>query len=42
MRLDQRGLPQVVIMKGDTIEARAGSWNGLRLSGIICIKIIDN
>jgi hypothetical protein len=33
MRLDPRGLPQVVIMKGDTIKARAGSWNGLRLSG---------
>jgi hypothetical protein len=33
MQLDQRGLPQVVIMKGDTIKARPGSWNGIRLSG---------
>lgn len=33
IRLDLRGLPQVVIMQGDTVKARAGSWNGLRLNG---------
>jgi hypothetical protein len=33
MRLDTRGLPQVFVMKGDTIKARVGSWNGVRLSG---------
>jgi hypothetical protein len=34
IRIDPRGLPQVVIMKGDTIKARAGSWNGLRFAGV--------
>ena len=33
MRLDTRGLPQVFVMKGDTIKARVGTWNGVRLSG---------
>ncbi|XP_018852011.2 G-type lectin S-receptor-like serine/threonine-protein kinase At4g27290 isoform X1 [Juglans regia] len=33
VRLDLRGLPQVVIMKGNTIRARAGSWNGLSVTG---------
>uniref|UniRef100_A0A2N9HM72 Receptor-like serine/threonine-protein kinase n=1 Tax=Fagus sylvatica TaxID=28930 RepID=A0A2N9HM72_FAGSY len=33
MRLDTRGLPQVFVMKGGTIKARVGSWNGVRLSG---------
>nr|XP_023879887.1 G-type lectin S-receptor-like serine/threonine-protein kinase At4g27290 isoform X3 [Quercus suber] len=33
IRLDLRGLPQVVVMQGDTVKARGGSWNGLRLNG---------
>ncbi|KAK9984883.1 hypothetical protein SO802_034408 [Lithocarpus litseifolius] len=31
LRLDLRGLPQVVVMQGDTVKGRVGSWNGLRL-----------
>ncbi|XP_035543349.1 G-type lectin S-receptor-like serine/threonine-protein kinase At4g27290 [Juglans regia] len=33
VRLDLRGLPQMVIMKGNTIKARTGSWNGLSVTG---------
>jgi hypothetical protein len=33
LRIDPRGLPQLLIMKGDSIKARAGSWNGLRFTG---------
>ncbi|PQQ14810.1 G-type lectin S-receptor-like serine/threonine-protein kinase [Prunus yedoensis var. nudiflora] len=33
IRMDRRGLPQVVTMKGATIMARAGSWNGLSFTG---------
>jgi hypothetical protein len=33
IRLDPRGLPQMVLMKGDSIKARAGSWNGFRYTG---------
>ena len=33
MRVDPRGLPQLVYRKGDSIKARAGSWNGLHLTG---------
>ncbi|XP_040988430.1 G-type lectin S-receptor-like serine/threonine-protein kinase At4g27290 isoform X1 [Juglans microcarpa x Juglans regia] len=33
VRLDPRGLPQMVVKKGNTIMARAGSWNGLRYTG---------
>ncbi|KAG6636521.1 hypothetical protein CIPAW_11G116700 [Carya illinoinensis] len=33
VRLDPRGLPQRVLMKGNTIKARTGSWNGLRFTG---------
>ncbi|KAL4619363.1 hypothetical protein ACB092_06G073800 [Castanea dentata] len=35
LRLDLRGLPQVVVKKGDTIKARLGSWNGVGLTGYI-------
>ncbi|KAK4605177.1 hypothetical protein RGQ29_013298 [Quercus rubra] len=33
-RLDRRGLPQLVVMKGDKIKVRPGSWNGLSFTGI--------
>ncbi|CAN6684332.1 unnamed protein product [Malus baccata var. baccata] len=33
VRMDYRGLPQVLLMKGAKIQARAGSWNGLYLTG---------
>ncbi|KAG6688275.1 hypothetical protein I3842_11G116000 [Carya illinoinensis] len=33
VRLDPRGLPQRVLMKGNTIKARTGSWNGIRFTG---------
>jgi hypothetical protein len=33
IRLDPRGLPQLVTMEGDSIKTRAGSWNGLRYMG---------
>jgi hypothetical protein len=33
IRLDPRGLPQMVDMEGDSIRARAGSWNGLSYTG---------
>ncbi|CAL2253398.1 unnamed protein product [Prunus armeniaca] len=32
-RMDRRGFPQFVVMKGDQIMSRAGSWNGLYLTG---------
>ncbi|XP_062168764.1 G-type lectin S-receptor-like serine/threonine-protein kinase At4g27290 isoform X3 [Alnus glutinosa] len=31
--IDPRGLPQLFFMKGDSIKARAGSWNGLLFTG---------
>jgi hypothetical protein len=33
LRIDLRGYPQLVTMKGSQIKARAGSWNGLQFSG---------
>ncbi|KAL6283263.1 hypothetical protein ACE6H2_014192 [Prunus campanulata] len=33
IRMDRRGLPQVVTMKGAKIMAREGSWNGLSFTG---------
>ncbi|XP_048425816.1 G-type lectin S-receptor-like serine/threonine-protein kinase At4g27290 isoform X1 [Pyrus x bretschneideri] len=33
LRMDYRGLPQVLLMKGAKIKGRAGSWNGLYLTG---------
>ncbi|KAG2680798.1 hypothetical protein I3760_11G114600 [Carya illinoinensis] len=33
VRLDPRGLPQIVLMKGNTIKISSGSWNGLRFTG---------
>jgi hypothetical protein len=33
IRIDPRGLPQRVTMKGDSIKARAGSWNGRTFTG---------
>nr|XP_028959353.1 S-locus-specific glycoprotein S13-like [Malus domestica] len=33
VRIDYRGLPQLLLMKGAKIQARAGSWNGLYLTG---------
>jgi len=33
IRIDPRGLPQMVTMKGDSIKARAGSWNGRTFTG---------
>ncbi|KAG2680800.1 hypothetical protein I3760_11G114700 [Carya illinoinensis] len=33
VRLDPRGLPQLVLMKGNTIKVSSGSWNGLRFTG---------
>ena len=32
--LDPRGLPQLVVMKGDKIKVRLGSWNGLHFTGL--------
>ncbi|TQE13623.1 hypothetical protein C1H46_000630 [Malus baccata] len=34
IRMDYRGLPQLLLMKGAKIHARAGSWNGLYLTGL--------
>ncbi|XP_062169643.1 G-type lectin S-receptor-like serine/threonine-protein kinase At4g27290 isoform X2 [Alnus glutinosa] len=33
IRIDPRGLPQRVLMKGDSIKTRPGSWNGLGFTG---------
>ncbi|XP_059441315.1 G-type lectin S-receptor-like serine/threonine-protein kinase At4g27290 isoform X2 [Corylus avellana] len=33
VRIDPRGLPQRVNMKGDSIKTRAGSWNGITFTG---------
>ncbi|BFG28820.1 hypothetical protein CerSpe_150940 [Prunus speciosa] len=33
VRMDRRGLPQAVIMKGAKITARIGPWNGLSFTG---------
>jgi hypothetical protein len=41
MRLDTRGLPQVFVMKGGTIKARVGSWNGVHLSGYSTALILN-
>jgi len=35
IRIDPRGLPQMVFMEGARIKARAGSWNGLRFTGYL-------
>ncbi|XP_048425729.1 G-type lectin S-receptor-like serine/threonine-protein kinase At4g27290 [Pyrus x bretschneideri] len=34
IRMDYRGLPQVLLMKGAKIQARPGSWNGVYLTGL--------
>ncbi|XP_050144788.1 G-type lectin S-receptor-like serine/threonine-protein kinase At4g27290 isoform X2 [Malus sylvestris] len=34
IRMDYRGLPQLLLMKGAKILARPGSWNGLYLTGL--------
>ncbi|XVF77727.1 hypothetical protein PTKIN_Ptkin14bG0070200 [Pterospermum kingtungense] len=34
LRFDTRGFPQYVIMKGPKFHFRAGSWNGLRFTGM--------
>ena len=33
LRIDPRGFPQLIAVKGDEIKARAGSWNGLSFTG---------
>ena len=33
LRIDLRGYPQFVAMEGSKIKARAGSWNGIHLTG---------
>jgi hypothetical protein len=33
LRIDPRGLPQLAVMEGTKIKARAGSWNGLIFTG---------
>jgi hypothetical protein len=33
LRIDFRGYPQLVAMEGSKIKARAGSWNGIHLTG---------
>jgi hypothetical protein len=38
VRIDPRGLPQLVLWKGDSIKARAGPWNGLHLTGYYGLK----
>jgi hypothetical protein len=38
IRLDPRGLPQMVFMKGAKIRARAGSWNGLHYTGYPALR----
>ena len=37
-RLDRRGLPQLVVMKGDKIKVRLGFWSGLHFTGIPWLK----
>ncbi|KAJ0046088.1 hypothetical protein Pint_04370 [Pistacia integerrima] len=32
--IDPHGVPQLVLTKGNTIQFRAGSWNGLRWTGV--------
>ena len=36
--LDRRGLPQLVVMKGDKIKVRLGFWSGLHFTGIPWLK----
>ena len=37
VRIDCRELPQLVLMKGDKIKVRAGSWNGLTFTRVPCL-----
>ncbi|XWS09911.1 hypothetical protein CRYUN_Cryun39dG0030400 [Craigia yunnanensis] len=41
LRIDSRGFPQLVIMKGPKFQFRGGSWNGLRFTGIPELKKND-
>ncbi|KAJ0046089.1 hypothetical protein Pint_04371 [Pistacia integerrima] len=36
--IDPRGVPQLVLYKGSVIQLRAGSWNGLRWTGVPQLK----
>ena len=36
--LDRRGLPQLVVMKGDKILVRLGFWNGLNFTGMTWLR----
>jgi len=38
LRIDLRGLPQLVLMKRDSIKDRFGSWNGLHFTGYIGLR----
>ncbi len=37
-KLDRRGLPQLVAMKGGEIKSRPGSWNGLYFTGFTWLR----
>uniref|UniRef100_A0A2N9IUZ4 Receptor-like serine/threonine-protein kinase n=1 Tax=Fagus sylvatica TaxID=28930 RepID=A0A2N9IUZ4_FAGSY len=37
-KLDRRGLPQLVAMKGGKIKSRPGSWNGLYFTGFTWLR----
>ena len=37
-RYDRRGLPQLLVMQGDRIKIRSGSWNGLYFTGRSWLK----
>ncbi|XP_075652377.1 G-type lectin S-receptor-like serine/threonine-protein kinase At4g27290 [Castanea sativa] len=37
-RLDRRGLPQLVVTKGDKIKVRLGFWNGLNFTGMSWLR----
>jgi hypothetical protein len=37
-KLDRRGLPQLVVLKGSKIKSRPGSWNGLYFTGSPWLK----
>ena len=37
-KLDRRGLPQIVAMKGGKIKCRPGSWNGLYFTGFTWLR----
>uniref|UniRef100_A0A2N9EZK0 non-specific serine/threonine protein kinase n=1 Tax=Fagus sylvatica TaxID=28930 RepID=A0A2N9EZK0_FAGSY len=38
-RIDRHGFQQLVVMEGDKIKARAGSWNGLRFTGYPALRL---